>query len=171
MSILPDHEIHQLCAAGMVTPFDPSLVNPASLDVRLGHQLLIESCESPQLVPYPLDQHSEADPYLLQPGQFVLAQTVETFHLPATVAAEFRLKSSRAREGLDQALAVWADPGWHGSVLTMELRNNRQLHAIPLWQGMKIGQMVFHRMAAVPERDYSLTGRYNNDQTVMESRG
>ena len=171
MAILPDHEIHQLCSAGMVTPFDPSLVNPASLDVRLGHQLLIESCESPQLVPYPLDQHSEADPYLLQPGQFVLAQTVETFNLPATVAAEFRLKSSRAREGLDQALAVWADPGWHGSVLTMELRNNRQLHAIPLWQGMKIGQMVFHKMSATPERDYSLTGRYNLDITVMGSKG
>jgi dCTP deaminase len=169
--ILPDHEIHQLCTAGMVTPFDPSLVNPASLDVRLGHQLLIESCESPQLVPYPLDQHSEADPYLLQPGQFVLAQTVETFNLPATVAAEFRLKSSRAREGLDQALAVWADPGWHGSVLTMELRNNRQLHAIPLWRGMKIGQMVFHKMSATPERDYSLTGRYNLDTTVMGSKG
>ncbi len=170
--ILPDHEIRRLCEAGMVTPFDdPSLVNPASLDVRLGHQLLIESCESPQLVPYPLDQHSEADPYLLQPGQFVLAQTVETFNLPPTVAAEFRLKSSRAREGLDQALAVWADPGWHGSVLTMELRNNRQLHAIPLWQGMKIGQMVFHRMAATPERDYSVTGRYNNHATVRESLG
>ena len=63
--ILPDHEICRLCAAGMVTPFDPSLVNPASLDLRLGGQLLIESCESPQLVPDPLDQHSEADPDLL----------------------------------------------------------------------------------------------------------
>jgi hypothetical protein len=30
---------------------------------------------------------------------------------------------------------------------------------------------VFHRMAATPERDYSVTGRYNNDPTVMESRG
>jgi dCTP deaminase len=169
--ILPDIEIHQLCAAGMVTPFDPSLVNPASLDVRLGHQLLIESCQSPQLVPYPLDQHSQADPYLLQPGQFVLAQTVETFNLPPTTAAQFVLKSSRAREGLEHLLAGYCDPGWSGSVLTMELHCSRQLHPVRLWPGMKIGQMVFHRMAATPERDYSLTGRYNNDPTVMESRG
>lgn len=169
--IIPDHEIHQLCTAGMVTPFDPSLVNPASLDVRLGHQLLIESCQSPQLVPYPLDQHSEADPYLLQPGQFVLAQTVETFNLPPTTAAQFVLKSSRAREGLEHLLAGYCDPGWHGSVLTLELHCSRQLHPVKLWPGMKIGQMVFHRMAAAPERDYSVTGRYNNDQTVMESRG
>ena len=155
----------------MVTPFDPSLVNPASLDVRLGHQLLIESCQSPQLVPYPLDQHSQADPYLLQPGQFVLAQTVETFNLPPTTAAQFVLKSSRAREGLEHLLAGYCDPGWSGSVLTMELHCSRQLHPVRLWPGMKIGQMVFHRMAATPERDYSLTGRYNNDPTVMESRG
>jgi dCTP deaminase len=169
--ILPDLEIRRLCNAGMVTPFDPALVNPASLDVRLGSQLLIESCQSPQLVPYPLHQHSEADPYLLQPGQFVLAQTVETFNLPPTTAAQFVLKSSRAREGLEHLLAGYCDPGWSGSVLTMELHCSRQLHPVKLWPGMKIGQMVFHRMAATPERDYSLTGRYNNDQTVMESRG
>jgi dCTP deaminase len=170
--ILPDHEIRRLCIAGMVTPFDdPSLVNPASLDLRLGGQLLIESCESPQLVPYPLDQHSEADPYLLQPGQFVLAQTVETFHLPPTVAAQFVLKSSRAREGLEHLLAGYCDPGWSGSVLTMELHCSRQLHPVRLWPGMKIGQMVFHKMSARPERDYSLTGRYNRDTTVMGSKG
>ena len=170
--ILPDHEIRRLCEEGMVTPFDdPSLVNPASLDLRLGGQLLIESCESPQLVPYPLDQHSEAEPYLLQPGQFVLAQTVETFSLPPTVAAQFVLKSSRAREGANHMLAGYCDPGWSGSVLTMELHCSRQLHPVRLWPGMKIGQMVFHQMAAAPERDYSVTGRYNNDPTVMESRG
>lgn len=169
--ILPDSEIRALCLAGMVTPFDPSLVNPASLDVRLGHQLLIESCQSPQLVPYPLDQHSEVDPYLLRPGQFVLAQTVETFNLPPTTAAQFVLKSSRAREGLEHLLAGYCDPGWSGSVLTMELHCSRQLHPVKLWPGMKIGQMVFHRMAATPERDYSVTGRYNNHATVRESLG
>jgi dCTP deaminase len=169
--ILPDHEIRRLCKEGMVTPFDPSLINPASLDVRLGGQLLIESCESPELVPYPLHQHSEANPYLFKPSQFALTQTLETFNLPPTIAAQFVLKSSRAREGLEHLLAGYCDPGWSGSVLTMELHCSRQLHPVKLWPGMKIGQMVFHRMAAQPERDYSLTGRYNNDQTVMESRG
>lgn len=171
MTILADHQIHALCSRGMVTPFDPALVNPASLDVRLGGTLLIESAQGPELVPYPLDDHDEANPYWLQPGQFVLAQTLERFKLPEVVAAEFRLKSSRAREGLDQALAVWADPGWSGSVLTMELRNNRQLHPIPLWPEMRIGQMVFHQMSSLPEHSYQQTGRYNNDACVMASKG
>lgn len=169
--ILCDHEILDLCNQGMVEGFDPDLINPASLDVRLGDTLLIESAQSPVLVEYPLHRHSEADPYAMVPGQFLLAPTRETFNIPDTIAAEFRLKSSRAREGLDQALAVWADPGWHGSVLTLELRNNRQLWSQLLWPGMKIGQMVFHKMSGLPRRSYALTGRYNGDLSVMASRG
>jgi len=169
--ILSDNEIRQLCEAGMVQPFDPALINPASLDVRLGDLLLIESAASPDLVPYDLEDHSEGHPYLLVPGQFALAQTLEIFNLPAHVAAQFMLKSSRAREGLEHLMAGYCDPGWYGSVLTLELHNSRQLHPVPLWPGMKIGQMVFHRMSQEPVRSYAETGRYNNDQSVQESRG
>jgi dCTP deaminase len=171
MSILADWQITARCNGGMVTPFDPELVNPASLDVRLGDTLLIESAEGLQLKPYPLAGHTEENPYLLRPGQFVLAQTIERFHLPDDIAAQFMLKSSRARSGLEHLMAGYCDPGWHGSVLTLELHNSRQLHPVALWPGMKIGQMVFHQMAATPQRSYAVTGRYNGDATVQGSRG
>lgn len=167
---LPDYQIAELCRAGLVSPFDEALVNPASLDVKLGGTLLIESAQGPQLVKYPLGVHSEANPYLLQPGQFVLAQTVETFHLPEHVAAQFVLKSSRAREGIEHLLAGYIDPGFHG-VLTLELHNSRQLHPVSIWPGMRIGQIVFHPMAGVPLRNYRQTGRYNGDMAVQPSRG
>jgi dCTP deaminase len=166
-----DLEIIRLCADGMVTPFDAMLVNPASLDVRLGYSLLIESAESPELIPYPLDRHSREDPYQLIPGQFVLAPTIETFNLPNDLSAQFVLKSSLARKGLQHMLAGYCDPGWHGSVLTMELKNVRQLWPVPLWPGMKIGQMVFTKMLSEPKLSYKETGRYNNDKTVQQSRG
>jgi len=172
MTILCDWEIHNAAVAHkMVEPFDPDLLNPASLDVRLGDTLLIESVESTNLKPYPLGDHDEGDPYLLRPGQFVLAQTMERFNLPLDLAAQFMLKSSRAREGLEHLMAGYCDPGWHGSVLTLELHNSRQLHPVRLWPGMKIGQMVFHRMSAHPMRSYADTGRYNGDTTVQGSRG
>lgn len=171
MPILADHQIHALCLEGMCSPYDPALVNPASLDVRLGGTLLIESVQGLELVPYPLDGHSQEHPYWLQPGQFVLAQTLEVWSLPDTVAAQFMLKSSRAREGLEHLMAGYCDPGWHGSVLTLELHNSRQLHPVALWPGMRIGQMVFHRMASLPERSYRETGRYNGDAAVMASKG
>lgn len=171
---LVDFQIRNLCQlaeAPLVSPFDEALVNPASLDVRLGSNLLIESAEKRELLPYPFEWHTQEDPYELRPGQFVLAQTLETFHIPRDIAAEFKLKSSRGREGLDHALAAWCDPGWHGSVLTLELRNNRQLWPVPIWPGMRIGQMIFHRLDAVPLRCYAQTGRYNGDTEVMGSKG
>jgi dCTP deaminase len=169
--ILCDWQIKARCKGGMVEGFNEALINPASLDVRLGGTLLIESAESPELVPYPLHQHDAATPYLLRPGQFALAQTVEVFNLPDDIAAQFMLKSSRAREGLEHLMAGYCDPGWHGSVLTLELHNSRQLHPIELWPGMKIGQMVFHQMSSAPSRSYAVTGRYNGDANVTASRG
>lgn len=181
MTILADWQIAARCEGGMVSPFDPELVNPASLDVRLGDALLIESAVNDAcwrfdqhddgMVPYPFADHTQENPYLLVPGQFVLAHTIEVFNLPDDIAAQFMLKSSRARSGLEHLMAGYCDPGWHGSVLTLELHNSRQLHPVPLWPGMKIGQMVFHQMAATPQRSYALTGRYNRDTTVQGSRG
>jgi dCTP deaminase len=169
--ILCDFEILDLCRQGMVQGFDSELINPASLDVRLGDTLLIESTQSRELVPYPFGEHTAEDPYPLRPGQFVLAQTMEVFNLPANIAAQFMLKSSRAREGLEHLMAGYCDPGWHGSVLTMELHNSRQLWQQLLYPGMKIGQMVFHRMSQPPARSYAETGRYNLDQSVRGSKG
>ena len=169
--ILSDKEISNICRGGAISPFLPELVNPASIDVRLGHELLIESAESEDFKRYPLAGHTAEHPYDLVPGQFVLAPTIEVFHLPLDIACEFRLKSSRAREGLDNALAMWIDPGFSGSVLTMELRNNRQLWPIGLWPGMRIGQLFFHRMSQIPSVSYNITGRYNNDLTVTQSKG
>lgn len=164
--ILSDQDIRELCLQGLVEPFDEELINPASLDVRLGTRLLIEAAQSPELVPYTMEE-----PYLLVPGQFVLAETLEIFNLPDSICANFALKSSRAREGLSHALAGFADPGWHGSRLTLELHNIRQLYPVAIWPGMKIGQAIFHKLTQPPLKSYAVTGRYNNDLKVMGSKG
>ena len=47
MAVLCDWEIQARCRKGdMVIPFDKQLLNPASLDVRLGDHLMIESIYS-----------------------------------------------------------------------------------------------------------------------------
>ncbi len=169
--ILVDHEIRELCEAGMVRPYCATLINPASLDVRLGDRLLIESKDTPELQPLSIEAHSQESPYWLAPGAFVLAQTLEVFHLPEFLSAQFALKSSRAREGLEHLMAGYCDPGWYDSVLTLELHNSRRFHPIALWPGMRIGQMIFHRLNSRPARSYVQTGRYNNDQSVTGSKG
>lgn len=170
--ILPDYEIHHLCNKhAMVVPFDPDLINPASLDVLLGDRLMVEVEHRSDLEIIGISHHTQADPYWLAPGEFCLAETREIFNLPDFIAAQFVLKSSRAREGLEHLLAGWCDPGWHGSRLTLELSNARRLHSVAIWPGMKIGQMVFHQMRAIPSRSYAVTGRYCNDLTVTASKG
>ena len=170
--IIPDHEICRLCKQhAMVVPYNAELQNPASLDVLLGDNLMVEVEHTAQLQLLSIAHHTEADPYWLAPNEFALAETQEFFNLPDHIAAQFVLKSSRAREGLEHLLAGYCDPGWHGSRLTLELHNSRRYHNIALWPGMKIGQMVFHVIAGTPERTYAVTGRYNNDSIVTASRG
>ncbi len=155
----------------MVVPFDPDLVNPASIDVLLGDRIMIEVAESPELQIHGIAGHTAEDPYLLQPGEFCLAETREILNIPDCIAAQFVLKSSRAREGLEHLLAGWIDPGFHGSRLTLELSNARRMHPIAIWPGMKIGQLVLHKMEGIPGRSYAVTGRYNGDLAVTGSKG
>lgn len=168
--ILPDSEIAELAAAGCVKPFDPVLVNPASIDLRLAPTILIESVVGVGLVGLDLSDHTEADPYLLRPGQFILAATAERITMPTHLAGQVQLKSTVARQGLEHLMAGWIDPGFNGTI-TLELHNSRQLHCIPLWPGKRIGQMVFHRLSMPPRRSYAETGRYNRDAAVTGSRG
>jgi len=168
--ILCDTEIFELVQQGMVQHHQPELINPASLDLRLGDLIMLESVESHQMIPLSIKDYTPDHPYELVPGQFILAQTIETFSMPEDIAGLFFLKSSRAREGYENLHAGYADPGWHGSALTLELKNARQLQPLPVYPGLKIGQMVFFRMSQRPALSYALTGHYNNDKLVSASK-
>jgi dCTP deaminase len=169
--ILSDTEIEDLIVTqGMVQGHDPELINPASLDLRLGNLIMLESVQGHQMIPLDISGYTVEHPYELVPGQFVLAQTVETFYMPEDIAGLFFLKSSRAREGYENLHAGYADPGWNGSTLTLELKNARQLQPLPIYSGLKIGQMVFFRMSQQPALSYAQVGHYNNDKLVAASK-
>lgn len=110
--------------------------------------------------------------YVLDPGECVLASTVEEFNLPNHIATEYKLKSSMARVFLGHLLAGWADPGFHGSNLTLELKNESRYHKLLLVAGMKIGQVVCWETEEVPnEKSYATVGRYNQSQGVVAGKG
>lgn len=155
-------------------------VNASSIDVRLGTKFLVESNkqhtielgkrDAMKTTEWDLDE-ARGDSIVLSPGAFVLAHTAETFNLPLDISAEFRLKSSAARMGLSHALAVWCDPGWHGSTLTLELHNISRYHTVVLRPGDKIGQMIFHKHDYAPDyASYAERGAYNNDAEVSGAK-
>jgi len=165
-------------------PFDH--INAASIDVRLGADILVETRGAEPLgrgFGTPLISLRDRTPmnmrkvvmgdsgYVLAPGEFILAHTVELFNLPDNIACEFKLKSSAARIGLGHLLAGHCDPGWNGSVLTLELHNVSRYHSIHLHPGDKIGQMIFHHVDMVPaDRSYAGRGRYNGDTVVSGAK-
>lgn len=181
MGILVDFQIKEYCETlELVTPFDPALINPASIDVRVGNTAKMEidngwDSDRPNKVPewanIDLTKYSKEKPFWLPPKAFILVATLETFNMPKFLGCEFKLKSSPARNGVDHASAAWCDPGWNGSVLTMEIINNFRYTSIPLYPRQRIGQMIFYRTEHTPEKTYQETGRYNGDKTVMGSKG
>jgi dCTP deaminase len=174
MTVLSDWEIKARCKAGMIEDYSEELINPASLDVRLGGHLMIEVADTKDFINVDISHRTENNPYRLMPGEFCLAETKEIFHIPDTLSAQFVLKSSRAREGYENLLAGWIDPGFglsKGSRLTLELVNARRHWDLPLYPGMKIGQIVFFKMSSIPINSYSKVGRYNGDLKVQATRG
>jgi len=168
MATIVDHQIRHLARTmGLVEPFDPELVNPASYDVTLGPTILREGGAGEERW---VEVDIENGVYSLAPGEFVLAHTAEIVRVPSNLECVFNLKSSRGREGYEHLMAAYIDPGFHGRV-TLELVNVNRYHRLPLEHGMRIGQLRFSKLDEIPMRSYAVTGRYHNDQSVQISRG
>ncbi len=180
MSLITHTELIQLVADGVLSYVPHEHINAASIDVTLGSTIYVEA--SPCGGYDRVDLKEKETPHMelvqihgfydLAPSQFCLASTVEVFNLPNDIAAEFRLKSSGARAGLDAALAMWCDPGFSGANLTLEICNNLKHHHLRLRPGLKIGQIVFWRGEPVPDHaSYAVRGQYNGVLGTVPSKG
>jgi dCTP deaminase len=100
---------------------------------------------------------SEEEPFVLQPGVFCLATTLETIALPDDIVARVDGRSSLGRLGLlVHATAGYVDPGWTGK-LTLELSNQSQM-PIALYYGTRVAQISFLRLSSPVDRPYGSPG-------------
>ena len=180
--LLSDRDILDEIDAGRITikPFDPAMVQPASIDVRLDRYFRVfENHRYPHIDPAAdqsdLTRVVEPDgqePFILHPGEFVLGSTYEEVSLPGDLAARVEGKSSLGRLGLlTHATAGFVDPGFSGHV-TLELANVATL-PIKLYPGMKIGQFCFFRMSSASEHPYGSEkygSRYQGQRGPTPSR-
>ena len=178
MSLLSYNELCELIDQGVIENAKYENVNSASIDLVLGRTIMVEKQRSD--IVNMLDESGDHldtlemsdEGYVLQPGESILAHTVEVFHLPSNISAEYKLKSTMARNFVDHYNAGWADAGWNGSVLTLELVNHNRWHPVRIQPGMKCGQMIFFGHEAVPEdKSYAARGQYNGDRTVQAGKG
>ena len=109
--------------------------------------------------------------WVLGPGSFILAHTIEIVTLNASVAALLSGKSSLGRLGLDiHATAGLIDPGFSGQIV-LELYNKSQ-NSIELRHGQPVGQLVFHLLRTPAQRPYGSPGlgsHYQNQRGTVSS--
>jgi dCTP deaminase len=181
-SVLSDGTIRRLVEEGRIKiePWDPSMVQPASVDLKLGtsfrvfhnHRLpAIDLAEPPSGV----TEHVQIDDtasFVIHPGEFVLGTTVEWVELPEDVVARIEGKSSLGRLGLIvHATAGFVDPGFSGT-LTLEITNLTRV-PIVLWPGKPIAQLSFMALDRPAERPYGhpdLGSHYHGQVEATESR-
>ena len=173
--LLSYEQLLEMVDSGVLDIGEYDQVNGASIDLTLGNKILIERRPEPGFVvslkdrtPLTMESRDIAGSYyVMAPGEAILAQTKEVFHLPLDVSGLYVLKSSMARIFLNHCNAGFADAGWNDSVLTLELMNQTRFHPIRLDEGVRIGQMLFFQHKAVPRgQSYASRGRYNSDRTV-----
>jgi dCTP deaminase len=178
--VLSDRTIRSEIEAGriVIDPFDPALVQPSSVDVRVDRQFRVfHNARYPYIdVRQPMDGLTELvevagdEPFILHPGEFVLGQTLERVELPDDIVARLEGKSSLGRLGLlIHSTAGFVDSGFSGN-LTLELSNVANL-PITIYHGMPIGQLSFMRMDAPVERSYGAKeGKYQGQTEPTPSR-
>lgn len=147
----------------MLDPYDEEMVQPASIDVRLGNTFLCYDKSKKVISPLEdqgrrlnqktVQAHYRPVAFDLAPGGFALGSTIEVLSIPLDLAARFEGKSSLGRLGLmTHVTAGFIDPGFKGN-LTVELVNVTKA-SIKLYPGMKIGQLCFMQLASRPDRPY-----------------
>lgn len=169
--ILSDKTILRYLREGVlgIAPLEREQIQPASVDIRLGDTFsMVEDLPTGIIT---LDHETtyrtiKTDRYLLLPGQFVLATTMEYFELPNHLTAFVEGRSSLGRMGLFIQNAGWVDPGFRGEI-TLELFNANRC-AIELKTGRRVGQLVFAEMDDTAQNPYS--GKYQGQKGATGSR-
>jgi dCTP deaminase len=161
-------------------PFEPELMQPSSIDVRLDRFFRvfnnhlythIDPAEQQDDLTAQVEM-ADGEAFVLHPGEFVLASTLEVITLGDQLAGRLEGKSSLGRLGLlTHSTAGFIDPGFSGHV-TLELSNVANL-PIKLWPGMKIGQLCIFRLSSPAEHPYGSAvygSRYQGQRGPTASR-
>ena len=180
--LLSDRDIRAEIAAHRVgvEPFDEAMIQPSSVDVRLDkffrvfenhkYSVIDPSTEQAELTREVIAEGDE--PFILHPGEFVLASTYEVITLPDDIAGRLEGKSSLGRLGLlTHSTAGFIDPGFSGHI-TLELSNVANL-PVKLFPGMKIGQLCLIKLSSPAEHPYGSEkygSRYQGQRGPTASR-
>ncbi|MBA3724458.1 MAG: dCTP deaminase [Candidatus Levybacteria bacterium] len=183
--ILSDVDIKKaLASKRIVIKPAPNLdeqLGSCSIDLRLGNTFRVfDHSKYPYIDPAKKDYSNEitkvvrvekGGAFIMQPGEFVLAVTLENVKIPADLMGRLEGRSSLGRLGLVvHSTASTFDAGWDGKPV-LELGNLGRM-AIKLSIGMRICAMVFEELTSPAQTPYTSKkfAKYKFQQAPEESR-
>lgn len=163
------------------TPDLKTQLGSCSIDLRLGNTFRVfDHSRNAFIDPSKKDYSNEITKiikierngsFVMQPGEFVLAVTLENVKIPSDLMGRLEGRSSLGRLGLVvHSTASIFDPGWDGKPV-LELGNLGRM-AIKLTVGMRICAMTFEELSSPAETPYvkKKNAKYVFQQNPIESR-
>jgi len=140
-----------------IDPLDWESIGPCSVDLRLDSVFRVfkgDGVVDPRRLET-VDRGAEfvdtrGEPFTLQPGQFVLARTIERVAISKSLAAFLEGRSSVARMGIIVHAAGLVNPGTgmkRPVPVVLEIFNENVV-PVKLYPGMKIVQIIFIRLGS-----------------------
>lgn len=141
---------------------DPDNINPASVDVCLGHEIVQYADTNLKLtnVDVATFELNNNERFWLLPGYDYLIHTKEFVKCPQDHAWMLTLKSSSGRKGIFMTHMGWGDPGFEGQI-TFRIRVHRP---VEFQVGDRIGQVIFLKLDKRAKKGYGETGKYQGSQ-------
>jgi len=162
-----------------IKPFVKAHLGPAAYDLRLHRNFRVfRSDETTHIdVKEPFDMTEivtvkRGGGFVIHPGEFVLASTVEEIGLPNDLVGLLEGRSSLGRIGIIvHATAAMVGPGFAG-FLTFEMSNISGL-PVKLYAGMRVAQLAFVKLSSPAELTYGsreMKSKYQGQKPPTQSR-
>jgi dCTP deaminase len=179
--VLTDKAIKRAVSAGelSVTPFEPAMLRPAALSLRLGHEAfglesrgtvdIADRTTYPELVPKELDAKGRL---VVEPDEVVLAPTLEKIGLSENLVGLVDGTSDYARLGISVVLCGQVSPGFGRgklAVITLEIVNHLR-HPVLLYPGTRICNLMLFASTGSEQPYDVMPHNYSSDHAVAASR-
>ena len=168
-----DGMLDRWASRGGLTPYNGSLLvkgttlQPASVDLELGDWIrfpnpamfgkIITMETDPELLwsePFEI-----GDSGYLRPGEVCLCHSRQYITMPHNAAGFLQSRSGTGRRIFEHMHSGYFEPSFHGEA-TFEFYNPAPW-VMKIKPGDRLVQLVLMTMEKVPERSYSVTGKYN----------
>jgi dCTP deaminase len=184
--ILSDRDIKLRINNGEIVVTSPESdhyenINASSMDLRLGkyfkvyrhsHHAILDPAnpegfkDLTQLIT--IDEPGQ--PFIVQPGEFVLGVTLEKIKIADDLVARVEGRSSLGRLGIIvHSTAGFVDAGFEGTI-TLEITNINRM-PVALYPGMRVCQLAFETMSSKADVPYHMkkTSKYQGQVLPQES--